>query len=138
GIAAQTRPIVSIDIGGGTADVVIYKEDMPQLLTSFRFAGNAIFGDGYGGSLATNGFIIKYLSSYKEKLGINSTNLSQVLDHLENKGLSEDVLYFVFNLSSNKELTLKNVKIDYVQYLECDNQLKIVFLLYFTSLFYHI
>lgn len=138
GVTAQTLPVVAIDIGGGTTDVVIYKDDKPKLITSFRFAGNAIFGDGFGGSLKTNGFIAKYSNFYREKLKSNSPNLFQVLEQLLNKGYSEDIINFLFNLATNKELNAKNVKIDFARELEADDQLKIVFLLFYTSLFYHL
>lgn len=44
---------VSVDIGGGTSDTVIYQtsadqqKTVPVAISSFRFAGNAIFGDAF-------------------------------------------------------------------------------------------
>lgn len=48
--------MVSIDIGGGTTDVLIVREGRADLLTSFRFAANSIFGDGYGLDADSNTF----------------------------------------------------------------------------------
>lgn len=138
GVASQALPIVSIDIGGGTADIVVYKQDKPKLLTSFRFAGNSIFGDGFGGSVATNGYLTKYLKSYKEKVKAGSKKLHDVLEQLINRGYSEDIINFLFNLATNKELLEKNIKVDFARELANDGQLKIVILVYFTSIFYHL
>lgn len=138
GETAQSLPVASLDIGGGTADLVVYKEDKPQLLTSFKFAGNAIFGDGYGGSMATNGFIKKHLNKYSEIVKTNSDTLHDVLAQLSASRNSEDVINFLFSLSNNRSLTQNNVKIDFATELANDQDLKLVFLLYYCAVFYHL
>ncbi|MBC5772777.1 hypothetical protein H8S95_01770 [Pontibacter sp. KCTC 32443] len=137
GVTAHSLPVASLDIGGGTADLVVYKEDRPQLLTSFKFAGNAIFGDGYGGSMATNGFLKKHLDKYRELVKSNSDNLYNVLEQLSVSRNSEDIINFLFSLTNNKTLTQNNVKIDFATELANDQDLKLVFLLYYSAVFYH-
>ena len=54
--------IVTIDIGGGTSDIVIADRGEVKYITSFRFAANSIFGDAYadhGGSIQ-NGIIRQF------------------------------------------------------------------------------
>ncbi len=138
GVTAQALPVASLDIGGGTADLVIYKEDKPQLLTSFKFAGNAIFGDGYGGSMATNGFLKKHLDKYRELVKTNSDTLNDVLEQLSASRNSEDIINFLFSLTNNKTLTQNNVRIDFATELANDQDLKLVFLLYYSAVFYHL
>lgn len=48
---------VSIDIGGGSTDISVYNQTRMLLISSFRFAGNDLFGDGYGRMPEKNGFI---------------------------------------------------------------------------------
>jgi hypothetical protein len=55
---------LSIDIGGGSSDIAVFKNasTSPEFISSIKFAGNAIFGDGfpYGGysnSSDNNGFV---------------------------------------------------------------------------------
>src|SRR6185312_677105 len=67
-VRPHDRPAVNIDIGGGPTDIVIYQSEDPVLLTSFRFAANSIFGDGYGSTSAANGFVQHFESKIKESL----------------------------------------------------------------------
>lgn len=74
------KPVVSIDIGGGTTDVVVFKSNKPLLLTSFKFAANTIFGDGFSeyGAARTNGLmknIWMYIEIFFEQ--INEAGLHQ-------------------------------------------------------------
>ena len=64
----MAKPSVSVDIGGGTTDIMIYADGEPKLISSFKFAGNAIFGDGFNGNIKTNGFVQKYYPEFKEIL----------------------------------------------------------------------
>lgn len=137
-VTAQSLPVVSLDIGGGTADIVVYQEDKPKLITSFKFAGNAIFGDGYGGSMSTNGFLSKHLNEYRSILAANSDTLNRVLDQLSANRHSEDIINFLFSLAQNKELQDKNVPTDFAKILANDEDLRLVFILYYTAVFYHL
>lgn len=137
-VIAMALPVVSLDIGGGTADIVVYQEDKPQLITSFKFAGNAIFGDGYGGSMSTNGFLTKHLAKYKTLLSVNSDTLIKVLDQLSANRHSDDIINFLFSLSANKELQAKNVQVDFAKELSNDEDLRLVFIIYYSAVFYHL
>ena len=67
-----TSRVVSIDIGGGTTDVLIVdRYGEPENLTSFRFAANTIFGDGYSYNSDTNGIVNKYTPIILQKLEVN-------------------------------------------------------------------
>ena len=39
--------VINIDIGGGTTDLLIFADQRPAYSTSFRFAGDDLWGDGY-------------------------------------------------------------------------------------------
>lgn len=139
GVAARANSVVSIDIGGGTSDVVIFTDDKPQLLTSFRYAANAVFGDAFGRSWKINGFIQHYLGKIKGLLQENKQQeLLNVLEDIQNTGKSEDIIAFFFAIEKNKKLMEQNVAISFHKKLSLNSDFKIVFLLFYSALVYHI
>lgn len=137
--AGATATTVSVDIGGGTTDVLFVKEGNPVYLTSFRFAANAIFGDGYSYDSDTNGFIQKYIPKIENILKNNSLQALQgVLKSFIDKHISTDIIAFMFSLASNKDVKDKNVTIDFDNMLGNDNRAKYVILLFYVAIMYHI
>ena len=138
GINASDKPVVGIDIGGGTSDIVIYQGKNPTLLTSIRFAANAVFGDAYGNSPESNGFIIKYEKIFAELLAKNKLyNLMAVLEQINKKQKSEDISTYLFSLENNK--TIKgNILISYNARLGKDGDLKIIFITFYAAIIYHL
>ena len=66
---------LSIDIGGGSSDIAVFKNasNSPEFISSFKFAGNAIFGDGfpygaYANSSDNNGFVKAYRNSIESTI----------------------------------------------------------------------
>ena len=97
------KPVVSIDIGGGTTDVVVFKQNKPLLMTSFKFAANAIFGDGFSeyGAASSNGLISKYFPYYENLLATNKLyDLSKVLSSIKDKNKTEDINAFFFSIEN--------------------------------------
>lgn len=140
-INAMARPSVSIDIGGGTTDIMIYADGEPKLISSFRFAGNAIFGDGFNGSINSNGFVKKYYPNFKEIL--NQNNLKAELEILEklyhDNQSSQDIINFFFSLHENKNIQDKQLRnLDFSEKLANDGDFKIIFLIFYCSIIYHI
>lgn len=141
GIKAMARPSVSIDIGGGTTDIMIYADGEPKLISSFRFAGNAIFGDGFNGSINSNGFVQKYYPEFKEILIQNDLKAElEILEKLYNDNQSsQDIINFFFSLHENKNIKDKQLNnLDFSEKLANDSDFKIVFLLFYASIVYHI
>ncbi|OAD45911.1 hypothetical protein [Polaribacter atrinae] len=138
-VIAGTDTVVSIDIGGGTSDVVIFQKEKPIALTSARFAANSIFGDGYGGSPNNNGFIVKYQEKINELIVDNKlTNLKGAFDQISSKKKSEDLVAFFFSLEKNTAVINKKAPLLFNTWLSNDNDLKIVFIVFYSSLIYHI
>ena len=140
GVTAMNTPTVSIDIGGGSSDVVIFQENEPKLITSFRFAGDAIFGDGYGGSVANNGFVRLFKDEYESKLqdaGINDLlNIQQnILDKYDS---STGFISFLFSLEKNAKIRKDNLNISFSRDLARHDEIRILFLIYYSALFYYI
>ena len=141
GIKAMAKPSVSVDIGGGTTDIMIYADGEPKLISSFRFAGNAIFGDGFNGSVNSNGFVQKYYPKFKEILIQNDLKPElEILEKLYNDNQSsQDIINYFFSLHENKNIKDKQLKnLDFSEKLANDSDFKIIFLLFYSSIIYHI
>ncbi len=126
---------VNIDIGGGTSDLLIFKDKKPILTTSFRFAGNSLFDNGVVSELnpqsendKDNGFVLKYCDTmedlFKEK---ESWEKISIMDFIKRSdGLrSEDLISFFFTLP------------EFVEKLKTDNQFRLLFLIHNAALFFH-
>lgn len=134
------KPVVAIDIGGGTTDVVVYKANTPLLLTSFKFAANAIFGDGYSeyGAANANGLISKYSSHYENLFRTNLLpDLPDVLSQLKEQNKSDDINAFFFSIETNPNISDKKTY-SYNSLLARDEDLKIIFIYFYTAIIYHI
>jgi len=139
GVAALANSVVSIDIGGGTTDVVVYTNNKPEVLTSFRFAANAIFGDAYGRSSLINGFIQKYTERIKSLLEANNQHdLIKIIDDIKENGKSEDIIAFFFSIERNKKIQEKNIPISFTKKLMMNSDFKIVFVTFYTAIIYHV
>jgi hypothetical protein len=134
------KPVVSIDIGGGTTDIVVFKSNKPLLMTSFKFAANAIFGDGFSeyGAASSNGIISKYLPYYENLLATNNLfDLSKVLSSIKDKNKTEDINAFFFSIENNPKIRDKKL-FSYNSLLSNDEDLKIIFIYFYSAIIYHI
>ncbi|MBP2281705.1 hypothetical protein H4V97_000023 [Flavobacterium sp. CG_23.5] len=140
GVSAGSNSVVSIDIGGGTTDVVIYKGNKPFLATSFRFAGNALFGDAFGDRNSNmNGFVQKYTEKYSSLLDSNGLyGLKSVLDVLNQNRKSEEIISFLLSLEGNDQVVSKAAPISFSKDLNKDIDLKVVVTLFYAAILYHI
>lgn len=132
---------VSIDIGGGTTDVVLYSRNNrniePRLLTSFRFAANNIFGDiSQNGSANRHPLLNRYMPEYRINLSKNII-IKNVLEEIFEKNLSAEVNAFLFSLAQNEQYRNKT-DMHYETYLSKDSDYRIVFLYFYTAIIYHI
>lgn len=134
------KPVVSIDIGGGTTDIVVFKQNKPLLMTSFKFAANAIFGDGFSeyGAASSNGLISKYFPYYENLLATNKLyDLSKVLSSIKDKNKTEDINAFFFSIENNPKIKDKKL-FSYNSLLANDEDLKIIFIYFYSAIIYHI
>jgi predicted RNA-binding protein Jag len=139
GVDASDLPVAAIDIGGGTTDIVIYHQNTPKILTSFRFAANSIFGDAYNGSPEINGFVKKYQNVIEKILTDNNLpDLQAVLNEIKEEQNSADIIAFFFSLENNKTIQERGIPISFNNKLANDDDLKIVFLIFYSSIIYHL
>ena len=129
--------VVTIDIGGGTTDVFIVEREEPKMLMSFRYASNAIFGDGYNSNPNQNGFVKTYKKYFEEVLKNNRLEeLSQALTQIELQNKSSDIIAFLFSLIGDK--VKNNPELNFLQKLSNNDRLKYVFIVFYASILYFI
>ena len=133
--------MVSIDIGGGTTDVVIAQQGNILYTTSFRFAANSIFGDGYTQNNLINGIVEHYITDIENKLNSNDLDdLCNILQSLIATGVSADLASFFFSMKNDDEVVAKGASslLDWNDTLQQSDRYKVVFLLFYTAIIYHI
>ncbi|MDP4268725.1 MAG: hypothetical protein Q8909_01230 [Bacteroidota bacterium] len=132
--------VVTIDIGGGTTDVYVVEDYKPKMLSSFRFASNAIFGDGYNWDADNNGFVTSFKPEFVMAFESNRLEeLQHVFNEIASKKDSSDIIAFLFSLSSNKHVKEANIRsVDFLQKLSDDDDLKYVFILFYSSILYYV
>lgn len=137
-----TSTVVSVDIGGGTTDVLIAVQGEPQYITSFGFAADTIWGDGYAYNAKTNGFIKKYKPIFDDKVTNGELKvIKAVYEELlgaSSSSASTDIIAFFFSLLSNKELASKKIKVDFGEMLSSDKRCNYIILLFYTAIMYHV
>lgn len=133
---------ISIDIGGGTTDVVLFSTidavDKPKLITSFRFAANSIFGDGYAENNAKNHPLVrKYTKYYRNILDDKDKTLLGILeDKISRTSDSDAINAFLFSIENNPSLKQDDYHYSYM--LKNDEQYRIIFLYFYSAIIYHI
>lgn len=140
--AAST--VASIDIGGGSSDVVVFASNasQPTILSSFRFAANVLFGDAFsevphGDS---NPMLVKYVDYFRRLFDADDDRygeLNGILDDIMAKRKSEDINAFLFSVIDNK-MVGGNEVFSYDQRLAEDSRLKIVFIYFYSALIYYV
>ena len=132
GRSAADKPAVGIDIGGGTTDIVVFRNNQPTLLTSFRFAANALFGDGFNGSAITNGFVKRYADLVEKTLTLVDPNTA---DYLREN--SREIISFLFELESSDRYA-KLLPVSFSSMLKEDEDFKILFVVFYGAIIYHL
>ena len=137
--------IVTIDIGGGTTDMVIAPNQEIKYITSFRFAANSILGDGYStNNRIKNGIVKQFVETIKTKLQseIKSDKFFDLFNDMTTTKASSDIASFLFSLKDNK--IVRNVgenftrNIDLSENLKEDTTQKITFIFFYTAIIYHL
>ena len=129
--------VVSIDVGGGTTDVFIVEREEPRMLMSFRYASNAVFGDGYNSNPNKNGFVRTYKKDFEKVLKSNGLyELSEALTQIEAQNKSSDIIAFLFSLIGDK--VKHNPELNFMQKLSNNDRLRYVFIVFYASILYFI
>ncbi len=135
--------LINVDIGGGTTDVAYFVDKELSFVTSFKFAANDIFQDAYAKDTVNNGIVDAYKYKIKAVLESNATDpaVRDVLSIFDsdNNRHPANMASFLFSLRDNQNLNnINKNKIDFNELLQDDEQFKIVFVMFYTAIIYHI
>ncbi|MDR1884541.1 MAG: hypothetical protein LBR26_17470 [Prevotella sp.] len=142
----NSNNLVTIDIGGGTTDIVISTSGKVDFITSFRFAANAIFGDGYSETnRVKNGIIRQFSEDIKNdlKTKINENDdLFRIFNEMYANKSSADIASFLFSLKQNKKVRQVGVYLAENANLEkkliTDTTQKLTFIFFYSAIIYHL
>lgn len=141
---ASVGNIVTIDIGGGTTDIVLANDGEVNNITSFHFAANSIFGDPYitnRSSASVNKLLVQYENTIKSVLEDNSLgDLGEILEQNFKSKISDNIASFFFSLKDNTEIQEKRLvdNVDFNTMLQRDTNYKIVFVMFYSAIIYHL
>ncbi|MCY3997769.1 MAG: cell division FtsA domain-containing protein [Flavobacteriaceae bacterium] len=127
---------LTMDIGGGSTDIAVFREDNAQFISSFKFGGNAIFGDGYSipeysRNSDENGFVLLFKENLINFKNSKDVQIESILNRILEKKESIEFSNFAFSLKKS------SVKYDYISDLKKEPILKPVFLTFFGALVYY-
>jgi hypothetical protein len=130
---------MTIDIGGGSTDVALFDKDSAEAsyITSFKFAGNSIFGDGYTSAKRKsdtdrNGFV-NLFSERAQILLKNNKEKSDIESRLRTTSKnSADYVSFLFSLEEDRSLNFS-----FIEELKANKNINMVFLVFYSSILYY-
>ena len=116
--------------------------ELPTIVTSFRFAANVLFGDGFSevphGD--TNPMTVKYVDYFRRLFDSNDDKygeLNGILTDIAEKRKSEDINAFLFSIANNK-IVRGNDTFSYNMRLNEDEQRKIIFIYFYSAIIYYV
>lgn len=137
---ATATNLVNVDIGGGTTDIAFAKNKEIQFVTSFKFAANALFENAFSDISTSNGIVDFYKQELRTLLAArNKKELVEIFESTNNTNYSSNMASFMFALKDNsivKDMDSKSIDFNYL--LQSDENFKISFILFYTSIIYHI
>lgn len=133
--------LINVDIGGGTTDIAFAKDRTIDYVTSFRFASNSLFEDSFAEYDITNGIVDYHKNAILHLLEEQEIReLVQVFNSMADERPS-NMASFLFGLKDNslpKNKQINEKAIDFNYMLQEDENFKIVFILFYSSIIYHI
>lgn len=138
-LGAYSADAATIDIGGGTTDITLVNGGDVKCITSFRLAANSLFGRGNALANRPNGIVEFFKGEYETLLG-SDDSLAEMQKILRSTDSSEDLAAFFFSLPSSDEVAKAKLtaKADFVEKLKGDGDFKVIFMLFYVAIIWHI
>lgn len=136
---ATATNLVNVDIGGGTTDIAFSSNGTVKYITSFKFAANSLFEDSFSDINPNNGIVDWFKNDI---LGLlqSKPELNELVNIFNsNLGQPANMASFLFSLKDNSATKgLARNNIDFNKILQNDSKFKIVFIIFYTAIIYHI
>ncbi|WP_332021582.1 hypothetical protein [Kaistella sp.] len=133
GIVAFEKPVTLIDIGGGTVDIVVFRNNVAEKISSAKFGANSIFSNS-NSNIQGNGFLKEI-----EKFKTNNKDVNPLFDLLKkfenNNQMSEAINLLFFVDESEYYASVQN---KFGDQLRANEKLKAVFVFYYSAIIYHV
>ena len=136
---ATATNLVNIDIGGGTTDIAFSNKGNVNYITSFRFAANSLFEDTFSEINPNNGIVDWFKDGIKDLLESSAgcNDLNTIFNR--NDGHPANMASFLFSLKDIAATNgLNRNRIDFNYLLQDDDKFKVVFVLFYTAIIYHV
>lgn len=136
---ATATNLVNVDIGGGTTDIAFSSNGRVDYITSFKFAANSLFEDSFSDINPNNGIVDSFKNDILVLLQSKSELNELVNIFNSNLGQPANMASFLFSLKDNsatKNLARNNI--DFNKILQNDTKFKVVFIIFYTAIIYHI
>ena len=136
---ATATNLVNVDIGGGTTDIAFSSNGKVEYITSFKFAANSLFEDSFSDINPNNG-IVDWFKNDILALLQSKPELNELVNIFNsNLGQPANMASFLFSLKGNSATKgLAQNNIDFNKILQNDTKFKLVFILFYTAIIYHI
>ena len=136
---ANATNLTNVDIGGGTTDIAFSSNGAVNYITSFKLAANSLFEDSFSDINPNNGIIDWFKNDMLELLK-SSTELVELRYLFQsNDGHPANMASFLFSLKDNSQTKdLAQNSVDFSKILQNDTKFKVVFILFYTAIIYHI
>lgn len=136
---ATATNLVNVDIGGGTTDIAFSSNGKVEYITSFKFAANSLFEDSFSDINPNNGIVDWFKNDI---LGLlqSKPELNELVNIFNsNLGQPANMASFLFSLKDNSATKgLARNNIDFNKILQNDTKFKVVFIIFYTAIIYHI
>lgn len=138
-----SKQTLNIDIGGGTTDLLVFKQGKASLATSCTFAGSVLFGNWNDLTNNRNNGLVRAFERYIEK------RIDALLDQATSKKEQEAIAelkringqYLApennFNSADVLNFWLATSRFNFIKHFHTHPNFKLPFLLYLTGLCYH-
>lgn len=135
---ATATNLINVDIGGGTTDIAFSSNGKVNYITSFKFAANSLFEDSFSDINPNNGIVDWFKGDILALLQSQSLN-DLVHIYNSNSGQPSNMASFLFSLKDNSATkAIEQNNIDFNKILQNDSKFKIVFIIFYVAIIYHI